>query len=144
MNGAGIYNLGDRVITAALTDQVITESSLNNAVATYIGNLDGMTSVTLFADFEFGATGTTCIVVVQTSINQGADWIDIARFDFATSDAQKTANIAAAAAAAVAAVSALGSESKIDGVLGDRLRAKITTTGTYSVNTSVSVRAAVR
>ena len=145
MDNPGIYALGDETITAETTDKVITSGVSADGVAqALIDRLDGMDSVTLFCAFQYGSGGTSCVVVVQTSINQGTDWIDVCRFDFATANAQKTANVSAAAAAAVASVAALGSEGKLDGVLGDRLRAKITTTGTYAGSTSVSVRAAAR
>lgn len=144
MNGAGVKNLGDRVITTALTDQVITEASVSGVATGYVAGLGGMVSATVFVDFEYGAGGTTCIVYIQTSLNGTDDWFDVARLDFAQADAQKTVNISAASAAAVAAVAALSVEGKADGILGDRLRAKITTTGTYSSNTSVAVRASVR
>lgn len=145
MDNAGLFNLGDRAIAAALTDQVITEGvSVTGAAQALIDSLAGMGSVTLFADFVYGSAGTTCAVIVQTSINQGTDWIDICRFDFTTANARKVANVSAAGALAPAAVSLLASEGKLDGVLGDRLRAKVTSTGTYAGNTSVSVRAAVR
>lgn len=140
----GIFNLGDATITAAVTDSVITSGVSAAGVAqSLIDRLEGMSAVTIHAKFVYGSGGTACIVVVQTTFN-GTDWIDIARFDFATANAQKTVNLSAAAAAAVAAVAALSAEGKTDGVLGDRLRAKVTSTGTYSTNTSVSVRAAVR
>lgn len=144
MNNAGIKNLGDRVVTAALTDQVITEASLNGAATTYIGNLAGLQSLTVWANFDYGSGGTTCAVIIQTSLDQGDNWIDIIRFDFTTADAKKVATVGAFAAAAPAAVAALGSEGKLDNVLGDRIRAKVTSTGTYAGNTSVAVRAAVR
>lgn len=141
----GVYNLGTRVITAALTDQVITEGSSTGGTAqSYIDRLDGMSSVTLFVEFDWGSGGTSCAVIVETSLNAGDDWIEIAQFDFTTSDSKKTANIAATAAASVAAVAALGSEGKRDGVLGDRLRARVTSVGVYGGSTTVSVRAAVR
>lgn len=141
----GVYNLGTRVVTAALTDQVITEGSSAGGVAqSFVDRLDGMSSVTLFVEFDVGSGGTSCSVIVETSLNGGDDWIEIAQFDFTTADARKTANIAATAAAAVAAVTALGTEGKRDGVLGDRLRARVTSVGTYAGGTTVSVRAAVR
>lgn len=145
MESPGIYNLGDAAITVAVTDSVITSGVSSAGVAqALIDRLDGMASVTLFAEFTYGSGGTAVLVIVQTSINQGADWIDVCRLDFATANASKTANLSANAAAAVAAVTALGAEGKVDGVLGDRLRCKVTSTGTYSSNTSISVRAAVR
>jgi hypothetical protein len=144
MNNPGVFNLGDRTITAALTDQVITEASGVEGAQSDIRNLAGMTGVTIEAKFVYGSGGTTCLVTIQTSLNQGTDWIDVARLDFATANARKTVNLSAAAAAAVAAVAALSAEGKVDGVLGDRLRAKVTSTGVYAGNTSISVRAAVR
>lgn len=145
MDAPGIFNLGDRAITVALTDVVITEGvSVAGAGQAEIDQLDGMDGVSLQASFVYGSGGTTCIVTVQTSLDQGASWIDIARFDFATSNAKKIANISAASAVAPAVVSPLGAEGKLDGILGDRLRAKVTSTGTFAGNSSVSVRASVR
>lgn len=140
-----IYNLGDRTLTAALTDQVITEgASSTGSAQTYIDRLDGMGSLTVWANFDYGSGGTTCAVIVQTSLDQGTNWIDIIRFDFTTSDSKKHATVGVFANAAPAALAALGSEGKLDHILGDRIRAKITSTGTYAGSTTVSVRAAVR
>lgn len=145
MDNPGIYNLGDETIAAAVTDSVITEGVSAAGVAqSLIDRLEGMASVSLQANFTYGSGGTTCAVIVQTSLDQGASWIDIARFDFTTASATKTVNISATSAEAVAAVAALSSEGKKDGILGDRLRAKVTSTGTYAGNSSVSVRAAAR
>lgn len=142
MNGAGIKNLGDRSIAAALTDEVITAASLSGASVEYIGNLADIGSATFFVDFDYGSGGTTCVVVIQTSVNQGEDWIDVARFDFAQVDRKAVATVSAAPSD-VAAIAALAAEGIQNGILGDRLRAKVTSTGTYA-GTSVSVRAAVR
>lgn len=145
MDNAGLYNLGDVTITTALTDSVITlGSSAAGAVQALIDRLNGMTSVSVQATFVYGSAGTTVVAVVQTSLDQGASWIDILRFDFATSNAKKVGNVSAAGALAPAAVAALGAEGKLDGILGDRLRVKVTSTGTYAGNTSLSMRAAVR
>lgn len=140
-----IYNLGDRQITAAATDLVITEGVSASGVAQgFIDRLAGMSSVSLQASFVYGSGGTTCAVIVQTSFDQGQSWIDVCRFNFTTANGKKVANIAATGGVAPAAVTALGDEGVGPAVLGDRLRAKITTTGTYSGNTSISVRASVR
>lgn len=141
---SGIYNLGDVAITAAVTDQVITASSIDSVATSYIGNLSDMKSLTVFANFDFGATGTTVAAIIQTSIDQGATWIDIIRFDFTTADRKAHATVGAFAAGAVTTLAALGSEGKLDNVLGDRIRAKITSTGIYSSNTSLALRAVVR
>lgn len=140
----GCYNLGDRAISAALTDEVITSASSSaGAAQEFIDRLAGMLSVSLQAKLVYSSGGTSIAAIVQTSLDQGATWIDVCRFDFATANSQKIANISAAAAAAPGAVAALGSEGKLDGILGDRLRCKVTSVGTY-VNTTLSVRAIPR
>lgn len=145
MDNPGIFDLGTATITAALTDSVITSgTAASGAAQALIDRLGGMESVSLQAKFTYGSAGTTCIAYVQTSLDQGQTWIDIARFDFATASATKVANISAAGASAPGAVAALGAEGKLDGILGDRLRCKVTTTGTYAGSTTVAVRAAVR
>jgi len=136
----GIYNLGDRTITAAFTDQVITEGSLDGVATAYIGNLAGMARVTAWANFDYGSGGTTCAAIIQTSLDQGVNWIDIIRFDFTTADRKAHATVGVFSAAAVAAAAGLASEGKLDNVLGDRLRCVVTSTGTYAGSTSLSVR----
>lgn len=145
MNNSGIYDLGDRTITAALTGEVITAGvSAGGAAQAFIDRLEGMAAATVFADFDYGSGGATCVVVVETSIDQGDNWIEVARLDFATADDKKTVCITAAQPALPSSVQALSSEGVVDGVLGDRLRAKVTSTGTYAGGTKVTVRAAVR
>lgn len=144
MNGAGIKNLGDVTITSALTDSVVTESSVNGAAVTYIGNLAGMQSLTVWANLVYGSGGTTIAAVVQTSLDQGTTWIDVIRFDFTTASRKAHATVGVFAAGAVTTLAALGSEGKLDNVLGDRIRAKLTTTGTYAGSTTLALRAAVR
>ncbi len=141
---SGIYNLGDKAVSSAVTDSVITEGvSAAGVDQALIDGLDWAAAVTLFVNFTYGAGGTTCIVVVQTSLDS-TNWIDIARFDFAVASLSKRCNLSGLTAVNVGNVAVLSAEGVLDGILGDRLRAKITTTGTYTGNTSVSVRASVR
>lgn len=141
---SGLFNLGDRAITTALTNEVITEGvSLSGVEQELIDGLDFMAAVTLFVNFTYGSGGTTCAVIVQTSLD-GTNWVDVARFDFTTAGLAKIANLSGLTPVAAATVAALSAQGNLDGVLGDRLRAKVTSTGTYAGNTAVSVRAAVR
>jgi hypothetical protein len=136
-----LINLGSREITAALTGEVITEGVSAAGVAQEcVDGLGGITAATIQCAFVYGSGGTTCVVVVRTSLDQGASWIDIARFDFATTTAKKVANVSGLYSKAVAAVAALGAEGVTDGVLGDRFRVDVTSTGTYAGSTSVAVR----
>jgi hypothetical protein len=140
MNGAGIKNLGDVTITTAVTDSVITESSSGGVAVTDIRGLAGMTRLTAWASFVYGSSGTTVAAVIQTSIDQGSNWIDIIRFDFTTASRKAHAAVGSFSAGAVTTLATLGSEGKLDNILGDRLRCKITSTGTYAGNTSLAVR----
>lgn len=145
MNTPGIFNLGDVTVTSALTDSVITlGSSAAGAVQAFIDRLNGMTSVSVQATFVYGAGGTSVAAVVQTSLDGGVSWLDVCRFNFTTVNAKKIANIVANGAVAPAAASTLSDEGAGQAVLGDRLRCKITSVGTYSSNTSLSMRVSVR
>ncbi len=140
----GTYNLGDTSILAAVTNQVITAGVSDAGVAqAFIDHLEDMEQLSLFVNFVYGSGGTTCIVVVQTTYDD-VNWIDIARFDFATASASKVCTVSGELSKGITAVAALGAEGVNDGVLGGKLRAKITSTGTYAGNTSVSVRGEVR
>lgn len=144
MQNAGLFDLGTVAITTALTDDVITSGSHNGSLVEYIGNLGGMVSASFWADFDYGSGGTTVVATVQTSLDQGDTWIDICRFDFTTSDRKAHATVGVFAAGAVTTLAALSVEGALANVLGDRLRVKVTSTGTYAGNTSLTVRAAVR
>lgn len=140
----GIYNLGDASVTAAVTDSVITSgTSAAGATQALIDRLEGMSSVSLECRFVYGSGGTSVAVTVQTAFG-GSNWIDVARFEFTTTNAAKAANIIGSGASAIAAITALSTETVGPSILGDRLRAKITSVGTYAGSTTVSVRAVVR
>jgi hypothetical protein len=139
----GTYNLGDTSITSALTNQVITAGVSEAGVAqAFLDNLEDMEQLSVFVNFVWGSGGTTCIVIVQTTFDD-VNWIDIARFDFATASASKVCTLSGELSKGITSVAALGAEGVNDGVLGAKLRAKVTSTGTYAGNTSVSVRAEV-
>jgi hypothetical protein len=131
---SGTFSLGDFSVTTAATQ-----------VGDVVDDLSGALAVTLSARLAYGSGGTSCYAVVETSLDQGVTWVQIARFDFTTSGLQKvltvsglTPRIAAATAGSLAADTAL------DGTLGDRLRATVVSTGTYAGSTVISIRANVR
>lgn len=143
---SGIYNLGDEAITTAVTNLVITDGVSSSGVAqSFIDGLDFAAAVTLQANFTYGSGGTNLKVDVETSLDQGVTWIPIARFAFLLASAEKVINLSGLTpVATVYTPATLSDDSVKDGILGDRLRARITSTGVYSGNTSISVRAAVR
>lgn len=133
MNNPGLYTLFAGEITTALSGEV----------SEAIVDLAGMNAATLTARLAYGSGGTSVSAKVQTTLDGGTTWLDVARFDFTTSTATKAANLSCLTAKAVAAYAALSAEGVNDGLLGDRLRAVITSVGTY-VSTTLDIRAAVR
>lgn len=132
MDSPGLKTLAALPVTAAQSAVALTAQ----------GDLAGMTAVTLEASFQYGSGGTSCSVVVQT-IFDDTNWRDIARFDFTMATAVKHCNLEGLLSKAVTAYAPLASEGVYDGVLGDQLRAVVTSVGAY-VNTVLSVRASVR
>lgn len=132
MSNAGVFTLAAIPLTTAKSLSILTP----------ITGLDGMSGVTLEANFQYGSGGTTCSLIAATSFD-GVLWRYIARFDFTTASAVKVANLNGLLSKAVSAYSDLASEGVLDGVLGNQLAALIVSTGTY-VNTIASLRASVR
>jgi hypothetical protein len=143
---SGLYNLGDEAITAAVTNVVITDGVSSAGVAqSFIDGLESATAVTLQANFTYGSGGTNLKVDVETSLDQGTTWIPITRFAFTTASAEKVVNLSGLTPVTTVYTPATLSDDAVkDGILGDRLRCRITSTGTYGGNTSLSIRASVR
>lgn len=129
----GVYALAIDQITVAQTVQAFTA----------ITDLDGATAVTIECQFQYGSGGSTASATVQTSFDGGLTWRDVARCDFTTSTAVKHFNLSGLLSKGATPYAALSVEGVNDGVLGNQLRAVVTSTGTYA-NTILSVRASVR
>lgn len=130
----GTFSLGDFSIGAAgsQTGEAVTD-------------LGGMSAVTLSARLAYGSGGTSCHAIVDTSLDQGVTWFEVARFDFTTAGAQKAMTVSGLTPRlAPLSAAALMADTAVDGTLGDRLRARVVSTGTYAGSTVLSVRANVR
>lgn len=132
MDDPTVYTLFAGAVTTAKTAEVETP----------ITGLDGMSGLSLLCELLGATGGSTISAWVQTSFDGGTTWLDIALFTFTTSAAKKWCVLQTVAAKAVASYAALAAEGVNDGLLGDRLRVVLTTTGTYT-NTTISLRAAV-
>ena len=131
---SGMFSLGDFSIGAAATQ-----------VGEVVDDLSGALAVTLSARLAYGSGGTSCYALVETSLDQGVTWVQIARFDFTTSGLQKVMTVSGLTPRlAAASAGSLSADTALDGALGDRLRATVVSTGTYAGSTVVSVRANVR
>lgn len=91
-------------------------------------------SLTLQGTITVAAGGTTAKAWVQTSLDGGTTWADIANFAFTTSTATRVYHLTAAAVTSIATPTdgSLADSTAVNGVLGDRIRVKLTTTGTYT------------
>ncbi len=120
-----------------LVNETIT-AALSAVSRGEISQLYGMKYLVLEANFTYGSGGTTLKAWVQTSLDGGATWIDIANFAFTTASGRKitTLDLDAVATAVVPTDGSLADNAIVDGILGDRVRVKLTTTGTYAGDTT--------
>ena len=124
------------VITAAVSGTAGTVYSLSRT-AKYL---------LLESIFTYGSGGTTAKFWIQTRV-AGGTWRDVANFAYTTSSATKWSAVqttVALAAARTASDAALADDTILDGFIGDELRIKYTTTGTYGGSTTVTVLATVK
>jgi hypothetical protein len=104
-------------------------------------------TLTVEAVFLYGSGGTTVKAWVQTSLDNGVTWVDIMNFAFTTAAASKVSktSLSAVLAAGVTPTDGTMADNTIlDGLLGDRVRVKWTSTGTYAGATSLKVTAVLR
>jgi hypothetical protein len=103
--------------------------------------------LTPYAGFTYVGGGTDVKAWVQTSVDEGTTWIDVVNFAFTTSTAKKVAmvnNFAAQANVVVPTDGTLANNTILNGILGNRLRVKITSTGTYTGATTLKIIAGIR
>ena len=113
---------------------------------TYIGDVAvvpfGTRTLSAQMAFVRAAGGTTCDVFLQTSLDGGSTWIDIMQWAPTTTTLTRISVIKldiAFTANYTPLDGSLGDNSIKDGLLGDIVRAKIITTGTYTGASSVAL-----
>lgn len=151
MNNPGPKNLGDvalATINAATAGAVVTSApDANGATQAYVGDFDDMFGATLSANFVYGSGGDTLKVAIETTLNQGASWVEVTRFAFAQASAEKVVNLSALTpVTTVYPPAALSDDTVKDGILGQRWRARIIkgAGAAYAGNTSLSLRMLAR
>jgi hypothetical protein len=98
--------------------------------------------VTIQANFIYGSGGTSADVYVQTSIDAGVTWCDVANFHFTTSSGRKLFNLNSqtpVTAIATPTDGSLAANTAVDGITGAMWRAKYAIVGTYAGGTSLAV-----
>lgn len=136
MNSPGLYSLGDVNITAAATQLVDA-----------VDGLDGMLAALLQLRFAYGSGGTAVKVYVQSSADAGTTWYDVACVVFNTASETELLNLSALTPKTTLVVPTDGTltdDTAVDGIIADRLRLKVVSTGTYAGNTLLSARLIAR
>lgn len=141
MDSPGIFAL----LNTAGEEFTIDEAGTQ--IGEVVEDLEGILALALHARFSYGAGGTSCIAYVQTSLDQGTTWIDIASFPFGTESQVWVVNLSALTPATTLSAPEDGTlyeGTVFDGPLGDRFRAKVVTVGTYSGSTLLTLRGCAR
>jgi hypothetical protein len=95
---------------------------------------DAARSIAVQANFTAGSGGTSVDAYLQTSLDGGITWFDIAEFHFTTSSAIAVYNLSSltpVTAQYTPTNGALTANTAKDGILGDRFQVKTATVGTY-------------
>jgi hypothetical protein len=99
------------------------------------------TRLTCQFSFVYGSGGTTADAYLQTSLDGGSTWVDVANFHVLTTSLTSIANFSAATVVALFSPTdgSIAANTVKDGVIGDRLRVKYKSAGTYAASTTLRV-----
>jgi hypothetical protein len=130
-----VLTLLNATLAAAVTADVTA-----GVFAPAVGRVESMT---LHASFTRAGGGTTAKAWVQTTLDGGTTWMDIANFAFTTTTAKAACHLTDAAVTTVAtpADASLADNTVVNGFLGEQFRVKLTTTGTYTGASSFVIHA---
>ena len=104
--------------------------------------LGGSSNLCVEAIFNYGAGGTTAKAYVQTTFDNGATWVDIMCFAFATAAASKIMNVLLLAGVSTPVTptdGTLANDTVANGIFGQAFRVKLVSTGTYSGLTNLAL-----
>ena len=124
--------LAATTITTAVTASLSGTTTIRNASV-----------LVLQAVFVYGSGGTSAKAWVQTSIDEGTTWFDIASFAFTTASATRLYSLDTTAVTSIYTPTdaTLTDNTVKNGLLGDKYRVKYTTTGTYAGSTTLTISA---
>lgn len=120
----------------------ITTAVTASASAAVSAGTPTSASATIQVNFVYGSGGTTFSVWVQTSIDGGTTWIDVCNMSGTTANLLRLQTVSSRTPITTPYAPLDGSltaNTVHDGIIGSLWRTKLTTTGTYAGNTSLSV-----
>ena len=120
----------------------LTNTNAGTYISAEVSILMGASVIACQAVFVRGGGGTTTDVFLQTSLDNGSTWIDIAQFALATTTVTKVSAVRpyiALAANVTPTDGAVSDNTILDGLIGDRLRVKTVVVGTYSGTSTLNV-----
>ena len=130
---------------------LLNETRITTAVAAQtggvIGELYSLKALVVGAKFVYGSGGNAVKAWVQTSLDNQLNWIDIICFSFSNESLRKVAcvnSITSVTTVYTPSDGTLGGDSVKDGILGDALRVKYTTIGTYADDTTLTINMALK
>jgi hypothetical protein len=133
MARTGLQSLGDFSITTAAS-----------YVGDWVTGFECILGLTAQFRFVYGSGGTSAKAYLQTTLDDDEDVpIDIACVVFGTASEVAVINLSGLTPKTTQvnpSDGALADDTAIDGVLGDRFRVKIVTSGTYAGSTVCSIR----
>lgn len=122
--------------------------SLTGPLGPWCTNLYAYKSLALWAQFTYDSGGTSVDCWVQTTLDGGNVWFDIANFHFTTSSADAAFNLQSQTAVTTQKASfgnhSITSNTCVDGLLGDQLQVYYQVQGTYGGASSLIVYALPR
>lgn len=122
-------------------------SSDGEQIGVPVTDLEGIEALSLYAQFSVGTASTGAMVqlYIQSSF-AGAPYYDIACIAFEDDSAVKVVNLNSDPLTTPATVTdgELADNTVVNGAIGDRLRAKVITTGDFTGPTLLSVRGHAR
>lgn len=129
----------------ALSEVLLLDITLSTAITASVFGPVGIggraDSMSVFCDLTVAGGGTTAKAWVQTSLDGGASWIDIANFAFTTASAKRAYHLTGAAVTSIVTPTdgTLADNTAVNGLLGAQYRVKVTTTGTYTGATTLKI-----
>ena len=125
---------------------MLSATTITTAVANQVGSTISIRNVrymVVSATLTYGSGGTNAKAWVQTSLDGGTTWIDIAEFTFTPATATRLYSLDTTALTTqyTPTDATLSANTCKNGILGDKFRVKYTTTGTYAGSTTLAVNA---